>query len=95
MRSEYRNTPGGLSGNDDAGQLSAWYVFACLGFYPVCPGSAEYALGIPAFDKITIHLEYGRNFTINRKTARKTAFKPSLSSNYSISLAQKHASECV
>ena len=75
MRTEYRNTPGGLSGNDDAGQLSAWYVFACLGFYPVCPGSAEYALGIPAFDKITIHLENGRTFTINKKAAQRTAFK--------------------
>lgn len=75
MRTEYRNTPGGLSGNDDAGQLSAWYVFACLGFYPVCPGSAEYALGIPAFDRITIHLENGRDFTIIRKEAKKTGFR--------------------
>jgi predicted alpha-1,2-mannosidase len=74
MRTEYRNTPGGLSGNDDAGQLSAWYVFTCLGFYPVCPGSAEYALGIPAFDKIVLHLENGRDFTIVRK-AGKTAFR--------------------
>ncbi|MBP5505817.1 MAG: GH92 family glycosyl hydrolase [Bacteroidales bacterium] len=75
MCTEYRNTPGGLSGNDDAGQLSAWYVFACLGFYPVCPGSAEYALGIPAFDRITIHLENGRDFTIIRKEAKKTGFR--------------------
>ena len=75
MRTEYRNSPGGLSGNDDAGQLSAWYVFTCLGFYPVCPGSAEYALGIPAFDRITIHQENGRDFTINKKAATKTAFK--------------------
>ena len=75
MKTEYRNTPGGLSGNDDAGQLSAWYVFACLGFYPVCPGSAEYALGIPAFDRITVHLENGRDFVIKKKAASKTAFK--------------------
>lgn len=75
MRTEYRNTPGGLSGNDDAGQLSAWYVFACLGFYPVCPGSAEYALGIPAFDRITIHLENGRDFTIVKKASSRTAFR--------------------
>ena len=75
MRTEYRNTPGGLSGNDDAGQLSAWYVFACLGFYPVCPGSAEYALGIPAFDRITIHLENGRDFSIVKKASSRTAFR--------------------
>lgn len=66
LRTEYRNTPGGLSGNDDAGQMSAWYVFSSLGFYPVCPGSTEYALGIPAFDRITIHLENGRDFVIIR-----------------------------
>lgn len=66
LRTEYRNTPGGLSGNDDAGQMSAWYVFSSLGFYPVCPGSGEYALGIPAFAKAIIHLENGHDFTIAR-----------------------------
>ena len=75
MQTEYRNTPGGLSGNDDAGSLSAWYVFACLGFYPVCPGSTEYALGIPAFDRIIIHQENGRDFTIRRRQCSKTAFR--------------------
>lgn len=68
LRSQYRNTPGGLSGNDDAGQMSAWYVFSCLGFYPVCPGSGEYALGVPAFDRITVHLENGRKFRIVRSS---------------------------
>ncbi|MDO4949559.1 MAG: GH92 family glycosyl hydrolase [Bacteroidales bacterium] len=66
LRSEYRNTPGGLSGNDDAGQMSAWYVFSSLGFYPVCPGSGEYALGIPTFSKATVHLENGHDFVITR-----------------------------
>ena len=66
LRSEYRNTPGGLSGNDDAGQMSAWYVLSSVGLYSVCPGSAEYALGAPAFDKVTIHLENGRTFTAER-----------------------------
>lgn len=66
LRREYRPTPGGLCGNDDAGQLSAWYVFAGLGFYPVCPGKPEYALGIPAFDRIVLHLDNGRKFTITR-----------------------------
>jgi len=66
LKTEYRNTPGGLSGNDDAGQMSAWYVFAALGFYPVCPGSGEYALGAPSFGKAVLHLENGRSFTIVR-----------------------------
>lgn len=66
LGTEYRNTPGGLSGNDDAGQMSAWYVFSSLGLYSVCPGAAEYALGIPAFEKVTIHLENGKNFIIKR-----------------------------
>jgi predicted alpha-1,2-mannosidase len=64
LRSEYRNAAGGLSGNDDAGAMSAWYVFGCLGFYPVCPGSGEYALGAPAFDAITLRLENGKTFRI-------------------------------
>ena len=64
IATEYRNTPGGLSGNDDSGQMSAWYIFATLGFYPVCPGSGEYALGAPSFSKAVLHLENGRSFTI-------------------------------
>ena len=64
IATEYRNTPGGLSGNDDSGQMSAWYIFATLGFYPVCPGSGEYALGAPAFSNAVLHLENGRTFTI-------------------------------
>ena len=64
LRSEYRNEPGGLSGNDDAGAMSAWYMFACMGFYPVCPGSGEYALGAPAFPEITLQLENGKTFRI-------------------------------
>ena len=67
LDTEYRNTPGGLSGNDDAGQMSAWYIFAALGFYPVCPGSGEYALGSPSFDQAVLHLENGRTFAIERK----------------------------
>lgn len=54
MEREYLNTPGGLSGNDDAGQMSAWYVFSAMGFYPVAPSTPDYYLGAPAFDTITI-----------------------------------------
>lgn len=64
LRSEYRNSPGGLSGNDDAGQMSAWYIFASMGLYPVCPGSGEYALGSPVFERVTLNLENGRKFTV-------------------------------
>lgn len=54
LKSEYQDVPGGLSGNDDAGQMSAWYVFSSVGFYPLCPGKAEYVLGTPSFKKAKI-----------------------------------------
>lgn len=60
LEDEYSDTPGGLCGNDDAGQVSAWYVFASLGFYPVCPGTMDYAVTAPAFEKVTLHLPKGR-----------------------------------
>lgn len=69
MQTEYFNTPGGLSGNDDAGQMSAWYVFAALGFYPVCPGTPYYMIGSPSFPKATLHLENGKEFTIIARDA--------------------------
>lgn len=64
METEYLNTPGGLAGNDDAGQMSAWYLFAAMGFYPVCPGSPDYVIGSPAFERMSIKLENGNTFTI-------------------------------
>lgn len=60
----YRNAPDGLCGNDDCGQMSAWYVFSSLGFYPVCPGSNEYVFGSPCVDKATIRLESGKTFSM-------------------------------
>ena len=70
MDNEYHAVPGGLSGNDDAGQMSAWYVFAALGFYPVCPGTTEYSLGLPLFDHVDIALDNGKTFTVkvNRRS---------------------------
>ena len=56
MRTKYQNSPDGLSGNDDCGQMSAWYIFSAMGFYPVTPGSTTYALGSPLFEKATIRL---------------------------------------
>lgn len=64
METEYLNTFGGLSGNDDAGQMSAWYMFAAMGFYPVCPGTPYYMLASPSFSKMVIELENGKKFTI-------------------------------
>lgn|ERR1022692_628233 len=67
----YTNTPGGLCGNDDCGQTSAWYVFTALGFYPVDPASGVYILGSPLVDKVTIKLDpqfaKGRSFTIEAR----------------------------
>ncbi|MCQ2237182.1 MAG: GH92 family glycosyl hydrolase [Bacteroidales bacterium] len=64
LNTEYLDSPGGLSGNDDAGQMSAWYIFSALGFYPVCPGIPEYAIASPSFPEASIHLENGNVFTI-------------------------------
>ncbi len=61
----YKNEPDGISGNEDCGQMSAWYVFSSMGFYPVTPGSNQYIIGTPLFDKATINLENGKNFTIS------------------------------
>ncbi|QNE40021.1 glycoside hydrolase family 92 protein [Hymenobacter sp. NBH84] len=63
----YRPTPDGLGGNDDCGQMSAWYIFSSLGFYPVAPGSPDYALGSPAVHGATINLENGKTFRIKVK----------------------------
>lgn len=60
----YSDQADGLCGNDDAGQMSAWYIFGSLGFYPVTPGLPSYVMGAPVFDKATIHLENGKDFVI-------------------------------
>ena len=57
MASQYHNSPDGLSGNDDCGQMSAWYIFSAMGFYPVTPGSPVYAIGSPLFEKAVIMLD--------------------------------------
>jgi predicted alpha-1,2-mannosidase len=64
MEKLYSPTPDGLCGDEDNGQTSAWYVFSALGFYPVCPGSGEYVIGGPLFQKATLHLENGKTFEI-------------------------------
>ena len=64
LQKQYRAAPDGLGGNDDCGQMSAWYIFSSLGFYPVAPGSDQYALGSPAIGKAVLQLENGKTFTI-------------------------------
>ncbi len=64
METMYSNKEDGLCGNDDAGQMSAWYVFSALGFYPVTPGSDEYAIGSPMVKKATIKLDNGKTLLI-------------------------------
>lgn len=59
LLANYQNAPDGLSGNDDCGQMSAWYIFSALGFYPVTPGSTLYAIGSPLFERATIMLKEG------------------------------------
>jgi predicted alpha-1,2-mannosidase len=64
MKEFYHDDPDGVIGNEDAGQMSAWYVLSSLGFYPVFPASTEYVFGSPLFEKATIHLPAGRSFTV-------------------------------
>lgn len=60
----YKSTRDGLCGNDDCGQMSAWYIFSSMGFYPVNPANGIYAIGTPAFDKLTMNMGSGKTFTI-------------------------------
>jgi predicted alpha-1,2-mannosidase len=60
LGSMYRDAPDGLCGNDDCGQMSAWYIFSALGFYPVCPGTTQYAIGAPYFEETTLFLPQGK-----------------------------------
>ncbi|HIB01112.1 MAG TPA: hypothetical protein EYO31_04300 [Phycisphaerales bacterium] len=74
MDEMYSARPDGLSGNEDCGQMSAWYVLSAMGFYSVTPGLPYYAIGTPIFDKVTINLEHrdkgmadGKKFTVEAK----------------------------
>lgn len=66
VRSSFYNpTPCGYAGNDDCGQMSAWYIFSSLGFYPFNAGSAEYVIGTPLFQKAVLHMPNGKDLVIN------------------------------
>jgi predicted alpha-1,2-mannosidase len=67
IRTQYGNRPNSLSGNDDCGQMSAWYIFTALGFYPVCPGSDYYVIGSPSLKGAVMRLSNGHTFTMTAK----------------------------
>ena len=64
MNTMYKNGPDGLSGNEDCGQMSAWYVFSAMGFYPVNPADQKYVIGTPQFDRMILQVSNGRQFAI-------------------------------
>ena len=64
MNELYKNEPAGLCGNEDCGQMSAWYVFSAMGFYPVNPVSGKYEIGTPLFPEMQLHLANGKTFTV-------------------------------
>lgn len=64
MNELYRNTPAGLCGNEDCGQMSAWYVFSAMGFYPVDPAGGQYEIGTPLFREAKLRLANGKTFTV-------------------------------
>jgi putative alpha-1,2-mannosidase len=64
LREEYSNKPDGLAGNEDCGQMSAWYVMSSLGIYNIAPGQQAFQIGVPQFDKAVLNLENGKQFTI-------------------------------
>jgi predicted alpha-1,2-mannosidase len=67
MEGLFDNTPQGICGNEDCGQMSAWYLFSSMGFYPVCPGSLEYVIGTPCLPKAAIRLPRGKEFVIEAR----------------------------
>lgn len=71
MKEMYNTSSSGYAGNDDCGEMSSWYVFSAMGFYPVNPASGEYAIGSPALDRAVLHLDNGKTFTIEAR--RKSA----------------------
>jgi len=67
VKSQYGSGPGSLCGNDDCGQMSAWYMFTCMGFYPVCPASDYYVIGAPQIPHSVMHLSNGKSFAMTAK----------------------------
>jgi predicted alpha-1,2-mannosidase len=74
MTTLFDDTPEGISGNEDCGQMSAWYIFGALGFYPVCPGSLEYVIGTPALSRVTLRLPNSKTFTVRAENLSPANF---------------------
>ncbi|OAD42241.1 GH92 family glycosyl hydrolase [Polaribacter atrinae] len=74
MDTQYNTTPNGLSGNEDCGQMSAWYVLSSMGIYPMNPASGEYEIGTPIFEKATMNLPNGKTFTIEAENVSDKNF---------------------
>ncbi|MDF9829376.1 GH92 family glycosyl hydrolase [Parabacteroides sp. PF5-6] len=74
LKEMYLPTPEGIIGNEDCGQMSAWYVFSSLGFYPVCPGTGEFVFTAPLFKKATIRLANGKRLTIEANSSAKNIY---------------------
>ncbi|TKG94946.1 glycoside hydrolase family 92 protein [Puteibacter caeruleilacunae] len=82
INSQYGNQPGSLCGNDDCGQMSAWYIFSAMGFYPVCPGTNDYVIGSPALPKITMNMSNGKSLKMRCENyAPKNIYVQSVSLN--------------
>jgi predicted alpha-1,2-mannosidase len=67
----YLNKPDGLCGNDDCGQMSAWYIFSTIGFYPVCPGTNQYVIGSPCVEEASLNLDNGKTFKVKALNLNK------------------------
>lgn len=82
MHELYLNTPAGLCGNEDCGQMSAWYVFSAMGFYPVNPVSGRYEIGTPLYPEMKLHLPQGKTFTVQAKhVSRENCYIQSVTFN--------------
>ncbi|WP_295938825.1 GH92 family glycosyl hydrolase [uncultured Alistipes sp.] len=81
LREMYAPTPAGIIGNEDCGQMSAWYIFSSLGFYPVCPGSNEFALTAPQFPKAVVRLANGRTLTVTANATPRNVYIRSVTLN--------------
>ena len=93
LHNQYKPTPDGLGGNDDCGQMSAWYIFSALGFYPVAPGSDEYQIGSPIVKKAILNFESGKQLNItvlNQSEENKYIKSVSVNGKILIGTAIKH-----
>ena len=64
LQNQYKNQPNGHCGNEDCGQMSSWYIFGALGFYPVNPAQGVYHLGVPLFEEVKMNVGKNKTFTI-------------------------------